>query len=865
MDLLKIINELSSDLKEIDLPLIKRDIRVVVRAIKNLNNPNNEKYKKNIEQLAERCSDKSYIDPQWALLGGRISVYRIKQLVPKTFSESTKLLSPIFNKEYSDFIESNAERLNSFIIDKNDYNFDLFAIRTLAKSYLAHLKINGTSQIMETPQYMYLRVATFLWFPNIEKIKKTYELLSAGNYSHATPTLFNAGFIRAQMSSCFLRTVRDDMQDITLSWSDIAFISKNSGGLGINVSKLRHSEIGQNGFSNGVIKWIKVYESILKCVDQGGKRSGSGTMFLRDCHIDINEYIEMKDPDGPKDTRAPDLFYAICVSDLFMKRIENNENWSLFCPNKAKGLFEKYGSEFETLYVKYEKKGIYSRQIKARDLWDHILKSQAKVAMPFIIYIDAANRKSNQKHSGFISQSNLCQEILEVTSDKEIANCNLASIALNKCIEFDAFNKPFFNFDKLESYTREVVQNLNQVINRNYYIEDVPGIKYSNLLHRPLGIGVQGQADAFAILDISWVIPNPDPKYPVWEDQFIISPQARKLNKDIYETQYMAGVRESAKLAKEFGSYETFKGSPASRGFFQFDLWVLEKLGIDLRDVGEHKDEELLNMCRSSHFYKNSRYTIEQWELARKEMKEGMYNSLLFALMPTASSAHLLDNNEAFETFTENIFARTILAGQYLRVNKYTVKDLKQINLWNTETVRNIFNNKGSIQFISECNLSDETLKRLQFIKLKYRTAFEIPQKVILQMAIERGPYICQTQSMNYWMKDPTVEKLNAAHFYGWKNGLKTGMYYCRQKTQSDPINFAMNSINIPINFPINNLDNLDDQENYIGIYEKISERDLKLNKLNMEIKNEENLDTVINFKNKDVVCTEEKCTMCFT
>lgn len=766
----QIIAKHAEDLPSVDTSLVEKDIV----AANDFFSKNENALEAVLDQLALVCNDKTLIDPQWALLAGRLQMENIHRLVPRTFSEATKTMRPILNESYYNFVMDHAKELDELARADNDFKFDIFSTSTLRKSYLAHVKRDDQSFLMETPQYMYLRVATFLRKPNMVDIKNVYSSLSNGDYSHATPTLFNAGMIKPQCSSCFLGTVSDDMSGISKSWHDHAIISMNSGGIGCDFSQIRHSEIGQHGFSRGIVPWLKITNEILKTVDQAGKRKGSGTMYLKDWHVDVFEFIELKD-EGPEDMRAKDLFLALMISDLFMKRVEADEVWSLFCPNKAKGLVDVYGQAFEELYLYYERAGIFSHQVRARELWQHILNMQIKKSAPFLLYADACNLKSNQKNSGIVRCSNLCCEITLNTSPDEIASCILSSTALNRCVEYNpATGRYFFNFDKLERLVAEQVYNLNKVIDYNYYPDNIPEIKTSNMRHRPLGIGVQGLADTFALLDISWVIPNPCK--PVNEDDlWVANPKAQKLNDQIFETMYFAAVKASVDLAKTQGPYPSFSGSPASQGQFQFDMWGVK--------VGDRR----------------SRYTRDQWETLRSEMmKFGLRNSTLTAVMPTASSAHILGNNEACEPFTELIFARSVLAGQFMLVNKHLIRDLKAVNMWNDSTIKSIISNRGSMKEISVPE-SDPRFERIRNLKMKYLTVFEIPQKATLQLTADRGRFICQTQSSNCFMAKPTRTKLNAYHFHAWKLGLKTGMYYLRQKALTDPINFASDTKIIPV------------------------------------------------------------------
>jgi ribonucleoside-diphosphate reductase alpha chain len=1084
-------------------------------------------YKDQYSQLALLCQTKALVHPDWLLLSGQIKMKYIKNIVPKKFSESTFNLKSILHEDYYKFIMENKERLDNMINEEEDMNFNLFAVETLAKSYLARIKKDSKTIILETPQYMYLRVSTYLWFESnkdnkeksLIKIEKMYNEISLGKYSMASPTMFNAGLFKSQLASCFIYNVGDSIQSISKGWHDSAIISMNSGGLGIDFTSLRHSEIGQHGETTGIIPWIKITAQILLTVDQGSKRKGSGTAYLCCWHIDIEEFLDLKKSSGPEDMRAREMFYALWISDEFMRRVESDEDWTLFCPNKVPKLDVKWGMDFEIAYRNFEKKVatgkiVHFRVVKARELWKKIILTQIETGMPFILYKDAINRKSNQKNLGTTRLSNLCvdgdtfiltdqgnipirditdkkvniwngkewseviprktgenknlltvklsngveinctpehkfyveksyqpdiplmvdaqnltrgvklikyslpkqpivyekpnkdflypythgfftgcgsydkghpvlnlseekklilshinyktykntvkgginvilrkdlntkfevphrssvedrikwisgyadskgvicingeKETLKITSihkvfllevrlllqtlgidseviqlvntkedyyevmysiiinsynlwmlqiigldlhhlklnkvkpnmnnfsvitvkevisgpqnvdtfcftenkrnmgmfngilagncteitlftDKDnIASCNLGSIVLNSCIKYNN-SKPFYDFEELENLTRSMIRNVNQMIDRNYYPQEVPQIKYTNLRNRPIGVGVQGLADVFAILDLPWT-----------------SIEARKLNEMIFETMYYASVSETVKMAKESGAYETFRGSPASEGLFQFDLWDLEKVEKEFESKTKEKPfisaDFIDKHLRTRKGSNSGRY---DWESLRIDMvKYGMKNSMLMALMPTASSASILGNNEAMEAYTQHIYTRTVLSGQFVMINKHLVKDFKEINMWNTDVVKDICKNNGSIADISE-DISDlDKLNRLKFLKEKYLTSFEIPQKVLLDMSLDRGRYICQTQSFNCWMKEPTFTRLNAFHFYGWKGGAKTGMYYLRQTAKTNPINFSIDSINIkPSNLNNKNRDKIECDE----------------------------------------------------
>lgn len=777
------LKKFARDLHRVDLNQIKRDLK----PIENL--PRELQYK----ELSLLCRTKAAIHPEWLHLAGKIRTRQMKETIAPTFSEATKNLRSILGTEYHNFVMAHAEKLDKMICNEKDYGFDIFAIEVLLKSYLARIKKNGTITIMESPQYMYLRIATFLWFTmdpddsTFENIQKTYKNLSDGNYTCASPTMFNTGMSRPQLASCFTLTIDDSMKSIKKSWHDTATISQHSGGIGIDFTSLRHSEIGQHGQTRGIVPWIKIQAEILKTVDQGGKRSGSATVYLCDWHLDIEEFLDLRKGTGPDSQRARNLFYALWISDEFMRRVLEDKEWTLFCPNKVRGLDTKWGNEFEMDYKRYEEnatkgKIFHHRVVRARDLWRKILLTQEEVGMPFILYKDACNRKSNQKNLGTIRLSNLCTEILLFTDAENIGSCNLGSVALNKCVKFDADGLPYYDFDMLEELTRQLVRIVNQIIDRNFYPYEIPEIEYTNLRNRPIGIGIQGLADVFAMMDMTWVDENP-----------------KELNRRIIETMYYAAVSESVKLAEKYGKYDTFDGSPASKGFFQFDLWDIEKMEREYRSRSEATPYITIDFLKDHLREVQGPFTKRyDWEsLREKMMKSGMRNSLLLALMPTASSATILGNNACFEPYTHQVYARTTLSGQFLVVNKHLVRDLEKIDMWKTKHVRSILSNEGSISQLSEEGLDEDRKKRLRFLKRKYMTVFEIPQKILLDMALDRGRMVCQTQSFNCWMADPTFEKLNAFHFHGWRNGAKTGMYYLNQRARVDPINFSINSINV--------------------------------------------------------------------
>jgi len=730
-------------------------------------------------ELSKSCADKTILHPDWGLLGGRIQIHGLRQQIKTSFTGAVKSYPEIYYKDYVDFVLENETDLEEMLVPERDMMFDTFGYSTLFKSYLLRkyepTGQNQTPVYLETPQYMYLRIATYLWFPNLKKIKQCYDRLSMGEYSHASPTAYNAGTYRPQLSSCFLMSIDDSMEGLSKSWRDCAIISKNTGGLGCDYGSIRHSNIGYFGKSKGIISWLKIKQEILRSVDQGGRRKGSGTMYIPPWHIDIEEFLDLRKNTGPDEMRARDLFQALWVSDLFMKRVRDDGNWSLFCPKHAPGLSGAWGDEFERLYTQYEAEGKYSRQVKAQEVWKKIVLTQKETGMPFMLYKDACNRKSNQQNLGTIKCSNLCVEIVEYTSKKEIASCNLAAVVLPKCVTREPDGKNVFDFEKLATLTKELVENLNQTIDRNYYPQGIPEIPYANLKNRPIGIGVQGLADTFAHLDVAWE-----------------SDVARRLNKQIFEVMYFSALKQSVELAKLLGPYPSFQGSPSSSGLFQFDLWRQERRGPSL-------DESLLLPERdrtSEHLY----FSNEEWSSLRREMIEyGLRNSLLIALMPTASTAQILRNNEAFEPFSQVIYMRSVLSGSFVIVNRHLVADLEAVGMWSTATAQNILRKNGSLSgLVALPDADDATRSRIKFLKEKYKTAYEISQKTLLQMAIDRGEYVDQSQSFNAWF-GPTVtyQQITSFHFYGWENGMKTGMYYLRQPALANPINYALDSVDI--------------------------------------------------------------------
>lgn len=691
--------------------------------------------------------------PDYSILASRIAVSRLHKSTKKKFSETiqdlfsyidpeTGLESGLISEETYRVVMEHKDTLDSAIIHDRDFNFEYFGFKTLEKSYL--LKMLGKPA--ETPQHMYMRVAVGIWGDDIKNTIKTYELLSNHMMTHATPTLFNAGTKKPQLSSCFLLTMSEDsIPGIYKTLSDVALISQHAGGIGLAIHNVRATDSyirGTNGKSNGIIPMLRVYNETARYVDQGGgKRKGSFAIYLEPWHADVEDFLELRKNTGKEERRARDLFLALWIPDLFMERVHEDSTWSLFSPSEVPNLHEKFGEEFNNAYLEAEEAGKARKTIKARDLWGKILDSQIETGTPYILYKDAANRKSNQQNLGTIKSSNLCTEIIQFTSKDETAVCNLASIAVNKFLKSTdartskiARKKCEVDHELLYNVAYQTTLNLNKVIDVNFY--PTPETKNSNFRHRPIGIGIQGLADLFAIMGLPFT-----------------SPEARKINSEIFETIYFASMSASVDLAKKEGHYESFPGSPLSQGKFQFNLW-------------EVTDSEL-----------SGRW---DWDKLRKSvMKHGARNSLLLAPMPTASTAQIMGNNEAFEPFTSNIYTRRTLSGEFIIINKYLVKDLINLGLWNEDVKNLIIIHKGSVQNIP--NIPDD-------IKEVYKTVWEIKQKDLIEMSAERGKFICQSQSLNLFIEGVNAAKLTAAHFHSWKLGLKTGMYYLRTKSAVDPM-----------------------------------------------------------------------------
>lgn len=693
---------------------------------------------------AETAAAQTTIHPDFSVLAARIAVSNLHKNTLKLFSKTAQLLyeytdpitqthAPLISEEIYKIIRKNADELDSSVIYDRDYNFDYFGFKTLERSYL--IRTNG--KVTERPQHLFMRVALGIHKEDIQAAIETYNLMSEKWFIHATPTLFNAGTPKPQMSSCFLLSMTEDsIAGIFDTLKRCALISQSAGGIGVSIHNIRSTGSyikGTGGISNGIIPMLRVFNDTARYVDQGGgKRKGAIAVYIEPWHLDIFDFIDIRKNHGKEEMRARDLFPALWIPDLFMQRVEADQMWSLFDPNEAQGLYEVYGEKFNELYTTYENEGKFRKQIKARELWTAILEAQIETGTPYMCYKDAVNEKSNQKNIGTIRSSNLCTEIMEYTNADEVAVCNLASLALPRYVSSGGFD-----FQKLYEVTKIVTRNLNKIIDGNYY--PIPETKTSNDRHRPIGLGVQGLADVFLLLRLPFE-----------------SPEARRLNKDIFETIYFASMEASMDLAKEQGAYSSFAGSPLSEGKFQFDLWQV--VPSDRWD----------------------------WEKLRQEvMTHGVRNSLLLAPMPTASTSQILGNNECFEPYTSNIYNRRVLSGEFVVVNKFLLKDLIELGLWNPTMKNKLIAENGSVQNIPEIPTE---LKEL------YKTVWEIKQKTIIDMAAERGAFICQSQSLNLFMAEPNLAKLTSMHFHAWKSGLKTGMYYLRTKAAVDAIKFTVDT-----------------------------------------------------------------------
>ena len=728
-----------------DLNPLVDPVRVAMRVIEGLYDGVTTSELDNL--AAEIAATMTTTHPDYAQLAARISVSNLHKNTKKSFSDTMTDLynyvnprtgkdAPLLSDEVYEIIQKHKDVLDSSIIYNRDFGYDFFGFKTLERSYL--LKLNG--EIVERPQHMLMRVSVGIHMDDIDNVLSTYELMSKRYFTHATPTLFNSGTPKPQMSSCFLLAMQDDSIDgIYDTLKQTAKISQSAGGIGLSIHNVRATGsyiAGTNGTSNGIVPMLRVYNDTARYVDQGGgKRKGSFAIYVEPWHADIFDFLDLKKNHGKEEMRARDLFYAMWTPDLFMKRVEADAEWTLMCPNECPGLFNCHSEEFEALYTKYESEGKGRKTIRARELWEKILESQIETGTPYMLYKDAANRKSNQKNLGTIRSSNLCTEIMEYTSPDEVAVCNLASIALPMFIKDGAFDH-----DELFRVTKQVTKNLNRVIDRNYY--PVPEAENSNMRHRPVGLGVQGLADAFIKLRLPFT-----------------SQEAKDLNQDIFETLYFAAVTASMEEAEKDGPYSSYKGSPISKGEFQHNLW-----GI--------KDEEL-----------SGRW---DWAALRKQVKKhGVRNSLLVAPMPTASTSQILGNNECFEPYTSNIYTRRVLSGEFIVVNKHLLEDLVELGLWTEDMKQELMRANGSVQHIEGIPAD---------IKELYKTVWEMSMKDIIDMSRHRGYFIDQSQSLNLFMEGATMAKLTSMHFYAWKSGLKTGMYYLRTKSAVDAIKFTLSN-----------------------------------------------------------------------
>ena len=695
------------------------------------------------ELTAQHCASQITTHPDFGILASYIVISNLHKNTTPSFATTMELLyeffdnkknkkKPLLSESFYENVVKNAKMYDDMIDYSRDYNIDYFGFKTLERAYL--MSLNGV--IVERPQHMFMRVAVVLHGDDLGAVKQTYDLMSHKYFTHATPTLFNAGTPRQQLSSCYLIGMEEDsIEGIYNTLKDCALISKYAGGIGLHIHNVRAtgSHIhGTNGTSSGIVPMLRNFNETARYVDQGGsKRNGSFAIYLSPDHPDVEDWLDLKKNTGDENARARDLFYGLWVPDLFMERVKQNSKWSMFCPSICPDLSDLYGDEYKVKYEKYESEGKATKTVNARELWLKILDSQMETGTPYLLYKDAANKKSNQQNVGTIKSSNLCVEIIEYSDKNETAVCNLASIALSMFINLDKT----FNYEKLHDITKVVTTNLNKIIDINYYPTEKT--KKSNLRHRPIGIGVQGLADAFILMDIPYH-----------------SDEAKVINKNIFETIYHAAMEQSVELAKKDGKYETYEGSPLSKGKFQFDLWN----------------------CKPSDRY--------DWDKLKKSVKKhGVRNSLLLAPMPTASTSQILGNNECFEPFTSNIYTRRTLAGEFIIINKYLIRELIDLGLWNTEVKDNIILNKGSIQQIEGIS---------EHIKNKYKIVWEMPMKHLIDMARDRGIYVCQSQSLNLWVEDPTYNILTSMHFYAWEQGLKSGIYYLRRKPRHHPQQFTI-------------------------------------------------------------------------
>ena len=706
------------------------------------------------ELTAEQCATLSTLHPDYITLASYITVSNNHKNTSDSFYDAMKMLyenkngkfvqSPLVSHELMKIVTQYNEVFESMIQYKRDYSIEYFGFKTLEYSYL--MKING--KIIERPQHMWLRVAIGIHGDDLKRIKETYDLMSQKYFTHATPTLFNAGTLRPQLSSCYLIAMEEDsLGGIFNTLSDCAHISKWAGGIGLHIHNIRAKGsliAGTNGASTGIVPMLRVFNSTARYVDQGGRRNGSFAIYLEPWHADICDFLELKKNHGDEELKARDLFYALWIPDLFMRKVKANEEWCLFSPSECPGLSDMCGNDFDSLYNHYESEKREKSKINARDLWFKILDSQMETGTPYLLYKDACNKKSNQQNLGVIKSSNLCTEVVQYSDDSETAVCNLASIALNRFVKPATIDSngpgpgpgPCYDFEALHAVTKIVTYNLNRIIDINYYPTEKT--KKSNMRHRPIGIGVQGLADVFMLMNYAFA-----------------SNESKELNKQIFETMYHAALESSVELAKLHGPYETFQGSPASDGILQFDMWEYDP-GI-------------------------ARY---DWTALKASIVEhGLRNSLLLAPMPTASTSQILGNNEAFEPITSNIYTRRTMAGEFIVMNKYLMRELIDAGLWNERLKNNIIANRGSVQHLTQLS---------EHVRNKYKTVWEIPMKDVIDMSADRAVFICQSQSLNLWMEEPNYKSLTSMHFYAWSKGLKTGLYYLRRKPKHQAQQFTI-------------------------------------------------------------------------
>lgn len=700
------------------------------------------------ELSAEQCASMASIHPDYNVLAGRITVSNHHKNTTDSFVNSMTQLysyqdkhhkhSPLVSQELYDAVVAYPSELEAMVDYERDYLIDYFGFKTLERAYL--MKINKVT--VERPQHMWLRVAIGIHGKDLVKVKETYDLMSQKYFTHATPTLFNAGTPHPQLSSCFLLAMEDDsMEGIYNTLKECAMISKWAGGIGLHIHNVRASGShirGTNGQSSGIVPMLRVYNNTAKFVDQGGKRNGSFAIYLEPWHADIEDFLQMRKNHGDEELKARDLFYALWIPDLFMERVKADGKWTLMCPDECPGLADVYGDDFNELYTNYETSGKGRKTIKARELWFQVMDAQMETGTPYLCYKDAANKKSNQQNVGTIKSSNLCSEIIEYSDKDESAVCNLASLALPAFVNTSNPDASFIDYDKLHEVTKVVTYNLNKVIDVNYYPTEKT--RRSNMRHRPIGIGVQGLADVFMLMNVTFA-----------------SDEAKLINKRIFETIYHAAVESSCEIAEKDGPYESFAGSPASKGLLQFDLWSIDPSASEQR---------------------------YDWNALKQKIKQvGLRNSLLLAPMPTASTSQILGYNECIEPITSNIYNRRTLAGEFILANKYLMKDLIKLDLWNEKIKNNIISNHGSVQHIDVIP---------QEIRNKYKTVWEIPMRTLIDMAADRGAFICQSQSLNLWLEDPNYNTLTSMHFYSWSKGLKTGIYYLRRRGRHQAQQFTI-------------------------------------------------------------------------